>query len=167
MDARKDLRADRGPFVRREAIVVTVLPTLLILLRFWSRSIANQTAFCWDDSLALCAWVSQIDTFRIVHLGVGKHIEAIDSPSNVYAFLKIFHVSQIVFDSGIAITKYSALLFCTCVFNSQQRGFKITYRFTFLLVIIFVLFKLLVRYSLAFRPRIIGSLMSRDAARVI
>ena len=52
-----DLGADDGPMLRRLAIAMTVLSTLSIALRFWSRAVATRTKFWWDDWLALLAWV--------------------------------------------------------------------------------------------------------------
>lgn len=75
-------------------------------------------------------------------MGLGKHFEAFSSESDVTKLLKIFYVSQIVFDCGIALAKFSVLCFYSRVFPSRYKGFKIAHNITFGLVVVFILYKL-------------------------
>ncbi len=52
-------KASQGPLLLRLGIVMTILPTLAIFFRLWSRIITTaNTKLWWDDWFALLAWVS-------------------------------------------------------------------------------------------------------------
>lgn len=59
-----NLEADRSPHMRALLIVMAILPTIAIALRFWSRAIQPTKGtfphFWWDDWAALLAAVSDI-----------------------------------------------------------------------------------------------------------
>lgn len=52
------LTETRGPMLYNLGIVMAILPTLAIILRFWARLITSKMSVWWDDWLALLAWVS-------------------------------------------------------------------------------------------------------------
>lgn len=81
-------------------------------------------------------------TFVAIDLGIGKHIEAISPLSNITEILKLLYVSQIVFDSGIAFGKFSVLCFYLRVFPTHSKRFKRAFWTTFVLVAVFILYKL-------------------------
>ncbi|KAI1416668.1 hypothetical protein F5Y13DRAFT_186284 [Hypoxylon sp. FL1857] len=142
-----DLTETRGPLLYRLGIVMAILPTLAIALRFWSRIITtSKKKVWWDDWLALGAWGCCICncafTIRGVQLGLGKHFEAYTSKADVTELLKLLYVSQIVFDVGITFAKSSVLLFYYRVLRSRSHNFKIAHGITLGLVIVFILFRL-------------------------
>ncbi|KAI0119690.1 hypothetical protein F4814DRAFT_412980 [Daldinia grandis] len=142
-----DLTETRGPLLYRLGITMAILPTLAIVLRFWSRIItSSKKRIWWDDWLALLAWgccmINCAFTLRTVQLGIGKHFEAFTSKADVTELLRLLYVSQIIFDLGITLAKLSVLLFYCRVFSSRSRKFKIAHGITFGLVLIFILFKL-------------------------
>ncbi|KAI1199001.1 hypothetical protein F5X97DRAFT_297766 [Nemania serpens] len=143
---------DTGPtpqsyLIWRLGITMTILPTLAIAFRFWSRIIttANRKLW-WDDWLALLAWGACITncSFAIygVKLGLGNHFEYFKSMEDVTTLLRLFYVSQIVFDSGIAFAKFSALLFYRRIFSSASKSFNKAWNIVFALVTVFILYKL-------------------------
>ncbi|KAI1141665.1 hypothetical protein F5Y05DRAFT_410220 [Hypoxylon sp. FL0543] len=145
--AQVDLTETRGPLLYRLGIVMAILPTLAIALRFWSRIITtSKKRVWWDDWLALGAWACCICncafTIRGVQLGLGKHFEAYTSKADVTELLKLLYISQIVFDLGITFAKSSVLLFYYRVLRSRSRNFRIAHGTTLGLVVVFILFRL-------------------------
>ncbi|KAI0893972.1 hypothetical protein F4806DRAFT_126285 [Annulohypoxylon nitens] len=142
----KTLTETRGPMLYKLGIVMAILPTLAIILRFWARLITSKMSVWWDDWLALLAWcccmVNCAFTIRGVQLGLGKHFEAYTSKSDVSELLELLYFSEIVFELGIFFAKSSVLLFYRRVFSSRSRNFNIAYYITFGLVAVFILYKL-------------------------
>ncbi len=81
-------------------------------------------------------------TIRGVQLGLGKHFQEFKSIDDVTELLRLFYVSQIVFDSGIAFAKFSVLFFYRRVFSSRSKTFNAAHGATFALVVVFILYKL-------------------------
>ncbi|KAI0904637.1 hypothetical protein F4823DRAFT_185688 [Ustulina deusta] len=140
-------KASQGPLLFRLGIVMTILPTLAIFFRLWSRIITTaNTKLWWDDWFALLAWgaciVNCAFTIRGVQLGLGKHFQEFKSIDDVTELLRLFYVSQIVFDSGIAFAKFSVLFFYRRVFSSRSKTFNVAHGTTFALVVVFILYKL-------------------------
>ncbi|KAH9908582.1 hypothetical protein F4778DRAFT_352598 [Xylariomycetidae sp. FL2044] len=137
----------QGPLLWRLGIAMTILPTLAIVFRFWSRVLASpRKRFWWDDWLALCAWACCMCNcafaMRGVQLGLGKHSEAYTSAEDLTELLKISYISRIVFDSGIAFAKFSILSFYCRVFSARSPKFQVALYTTFGLVAVFILYKL-------------------------
>ncbi|QKX55356.1 uncharacterized protein TRUGW13939_02448 [Talaromyces rugulosus] len=147
-----DLSENRGPPMRTLLIAMIVLPTVAVLLRFWSRTLLPATGrlqsvgkFWWDDWSALVAAVSfsraiersircpnRLQIFNIalcgmglkmVDLGMGKHSEAVP-PGNVNPFLKLLWVQYYIFDTGTSVAKASALFFYVRVFTQSAPRFR-------------------------------------------
>ncbi|KAK2616631.1 hypothetical protein QQS21_000454 [Conoideocrella luteorostrata] len=142
-----DQNETAGPQLLKLGIVMSILPTIAILLRFWARLLtAGKRKLWWDDWLALCSWCCCICccafTIYGVQLGLGKHFTAFKSKADVTQLLKIFYVSQIVFDLGITFAKFSALCFYARIFSNKSKHYTIAYRVTFALVAVFILYKL-------------------------
>ncbi|KAI0199737.1 hypothetical protein F4808DRAFT_431900 [Astrocystis sublimbata] len=135
----------QGWLLWRIAITMTILPTLAILFRFWSRIILPaDTKLWWDDWLALLAWAASIGSSAIVlrgvQLGLGKHFEDFKSIGDITELAKLLWASQYVFDFGITFAKLSALLFYRRLF-SASKSFRITHGLTFGLVIVYIVYK--------------------------
>ncbi|KAI1173841.1 hypothetical protein F4777DRAFT_556489 [Nemania sp. FL0916] len=142
----------------RLGISMTILPTLAIVCRFWSRTITSAgRKLWWDDWLALLAWgaciVNCSFTIYGVKLGLGNHFEYFKSVDDVTTLLRIFYVSQIVFDSGIAFAKFSALLFYRRIFSSTSKSFNNAWNIVFALVAVFILYKLPAQIFSCIPPR--------------
>jgi hypothetical protein len=138
--------------LRSLLIAMTVVPTVVITIRFWSRALLQDFSlskmpirFWWDDWIALAAAVSERDRhlsgnkvthcdqilnivvcglgIKLVNLGMGLHIEVVD-PANIELFLKLLWVTYYFFDTGTAIAKTSALFFYARIFGVVNPKFR-------------------------------------------
>lgn len=50
---------DKGPRITTVSVVMLVLATTAVALRFWGRYIAHKAGYWWDDWLALASLVCQ------------------------------------------------------------------------------------------------------------
>ncbi|QSZ30459.1 hypothetical protein DSL72_000013 [Monilinia vaccinii-corymbosi] len=116
-----DLSANRGPTVERLTIAMMVLITLAIILRFWSRTVATNSAggrnkhFWWDDWLALVAVPFALAELSLALVwvhddGLGRHVEAITTPQ-LLAGLKLLFAGQILQNCSLAAARLSVLFF--------------------------------------------------------
>ncbi|KAI1084497.1 hypothetical protein F5B20DRAFT_298673 [Whalleya microplaca] len=115
-------------------ISMTVVPTVVVLIRAWSRALLPVTAmskvpskFWWDDWTAFAGAALNIAVcgmgFKLIDLGLGLHVQAIP-PQNVEPFLKLLWVIYYIFDTGTAVAKSSALFFYARVLGVSNSRFK-------------------------------------------
>lgn len=137
--------------LRSLLIAMMVLPTIVVIVRFWSRYLSSAFTisrmpmrFWWDDWTALTAAVSPRTKcqrirpdnhakvlniavcsigIRLVDLGMGLHIQVVP-PENLEPFLKLLWVEYYLFDAGTAVAKSSALFFYARVFGVINQWFK-------------------------------------------
>ncbi|KAI9669892.1 MAG: hypothetical protein M1831_006927 [Alyxoria varia] len=137
---------DRGQYVWHVTIAMTVVPTLSVLLRFWSRLISPSPKFWWDDYTAFFAFILSITTciirFYEVDFGLGRHVQKVDSQADLQRVLKILYVAPMLFDICVTVCKCSALLFYRRVFPTSSRKFRLAWWITLAVVIAWLLFRL-------------------------
>lgn len=80
-------------------------------------------------------------SFAAINIGLGKHIQTIDSPRTVEHILKYFYASSILLNIALSLTKFSALCFYLRVFTVHSTTFKICIGLTFFAVTAFTCFK--------------------------
>lgn len=142
---------DRGGPLKGFFIFMVILPTVAILLRFWSRSISSgkhssKGRFWWDDWVALASLVrlrtcinscSKTETlfrkpFAIIYLalgmtlisrGLGKHVETLQ-PEQVVSTLRYLFITYFFYDLSITLPKCSALLFYFRIFGTNVRWLR-------------------------------------------
>ncbi|CAJ2499998.1 Uu.00g028510.m01.CDS01 [Anthostomella pinea] len=132
-----DDRDDIGPGLRAFLVVMIVVTTNATVLRFWSRSLTPREArqhvfhFWWDDWVALIASVIVIAQLAITialidHAGFGRHIDTL-SAEEISLFFKLEYLGDYIYDSALATSKFSGLLFLSRVFPARlnSRWFNI------------------------------------------
>jgi hypothetical protein len=55
----------RAPEILACAIIMIVITTLAVILRFWSRAVVSNLEFWWDDWALLATMVSSISTISL------------------------------------------------------------------------------------------------------
>ncbi|KAI9714015.1 MAG: hypothetical protein M1820_000745 [Bogoriella megaspora] len=127
---------DTGPRLRAICIATIIIPTVAVILRFWSRALLPRdptpmskvkSRFWWDDWTILAALIltiaCQVCTIRMVELGVGKHANIV-SVENQSEILKYLWINEFMFNAGITLAKSSALFFYIRVFNNAEKTFR-------------------------------------------
>lgn len=120
--------------LRTLLIAMIIVPSIVIFIRFWSRALlpispTSKVArkFWWDDWTALIAAVFNVAVcgigLKLVSLGMGKHIQLVDS-ENFEPFFKLLWIEYFIFDTGTAVAKSSALFFYARIFGSVNCWFK-------------------------------------------
>ena len=150
---RVDLSDDLGARLQTLLTVMAILPTIAIIIRFWSRALLPEMSsmhsrpmrFWWDDWTALVTAVRSPRTinsfkrpskqlqcfnvvlcglgFKMVFLGMGKHVQAVPQ-ANITPFLKLLYTEYYIFDIGTTLAKTSALFFYARVFQNPNSRFK-------------------------------------------
>ncbi|KAI1392014.1 uncharacterized protein F4822DRAFT_113165 [Hypoxylon trugodes] len=107
---------------RAYVIVLIIQSVVVIALRFYSRTLTSSLSdvrrFWWDDWAALAAGVllvAELSVELVMARSLGQHIRAIP-PEDAVLFLKLFFISDLLFDFSLFLTKVSALLFFTRIF---------------------------------------------------
>ncbi|KAI1326778.1 hypothetical protein F5Y16DRAFT_410719 [Xylariaceae sp. FL0255] len=118
---------NRGPALQSYLIVLFVITYAAIGLRFWSRSLASprptstlgRRRFWWDDWVALASvpfiTVEFALIFYMISQGLGRHANAL-SASQILNNIETIYVVYFIYDTGLWLTKLSALLFLSRVF---------------------------------------------------
>ncbi|ETS75365.1 hypothetical protein PFICI_12309 [Pestalotiopsis fici W106-1] len=115
-------------------IAMIVVPTIIILLRAWSRALLPvsptshiTTKFWWDDWMVFAAGALNIANcgmgLKLVDYGLGQHVQDVP-PENLYKFLKILWAVHYTFDIGTVLSKASALFFYDRVLSANNSRFK-------------------------------------------
>lgn len=86
--------ADRGPNIIACATVLVAVPTLTVLVRFWSRIVVSGVRFWLDDYMVfgtlICSHVYMATVFWGVSMGLGKLLDASREESRTYAPVRAF-----------------------------------------------------------------------------
>ncbi|KAL6716059.1 hypothetical protein ACLMJK_007021 [Lecanora helva] len=119
-----------GSSLRAFDIAMIVLPTVAVVLRFWSRALPRGVKghrFWWDDwvifltlPLSIAACSLQI---AAVNLGLGQHVKTI-SPANSTQLFKVLWSSYFMSDLALTLSKTSVLLFYARIFSIRSTWFK-------------------------------------------
>lgn len=117
--------------MRALLIVMAILPTIAIALRFWSRAIQPTKGtfphFWWDDWAALLAAMINVAVcgigLKMCDIGMGRHVEVV-SPDNLTLFAKLLWTEYFVFDTGTSVAKASALFFYSRLFTQAHTRFR-------------------------------------------
>ncbi|GAT19991.1 hypothetical protein RIB2604_00605750 [Aspergillus luchuensis] len=126
-----NLQEDRGPRMRVLLIIMAILPSIAVALRFWSRTkLPTKGSFprlWWDDWAALLA--GMINTavcamgLKMCDISMGRHVEVV-SAENLTIFLKLLWAEYFVFDTGTSVAKASALFFYSRLFSQANTRFR-------------------------------------------
>ncbi|KAL8671650.1 MAG: hypothetical protein Q9168_003856 [Polycauliona sp. 1 TL-2023] len=98
---------NRGPALMVSTVVLAVLATAAVLLRFISRRVTKM-AISWDDGLIVVG----------VDSGAGKHVLAAGGEKKVIRYIKVMYAYQMFWAVAMAFIKVSILLFYRRVFPS-------------------------------------------------
>lgn len=129
-----NLNDNQGPALRTLLIVVIIIPTLVIILRFWSRAILpavtksrSPVRFWWDDWAALVAACLNLAYcgigIRLIQLGIGRHVEVVP-PENITPLLMLVWVQNWILNTGTAAARASALFLYARIFSHTNSRFK-------------------------------------------
>ncbi|PLB51343.1 hypothetical protein P170DRAFT_382755 [Aspergillus steynii IBT 23096] len=126
------LNGDQRSVLRALVIVMLVIPTVAVLLRFWSRAMlpgfsSTPVRFWWDDWTALIAAMLNVAMcgigLKLADLGVGLHMTDV-SATDFVTIMKLLWAIFFIFDTGTSVARASALLFYTRVFDQIQSRFR-------------------------------------------
>ena len=116
---------DLGPQIIIVSTVFTSLATLAVMGRFYARKL-KRLELGADDWTTLAAlilnWAFFAVTIKSIQLGLGRHLQLVNSPDNIRLLLILLYVASIIYKLGAAAIKASLLLLYKRVFIS--RGFK-------------------------------------------
>lgn len=152
---------DRGPEIQRALIIVFIISTITVVLRFWARKM-TRAAIWWDDILMVFTWLMNLAVFAIyikaVKIGLGKHAVVVGRMRvrkfllAGYAFYIFFPFlvcslrNQLILDSmlmaviQIGGSRFSILVFYLRIFTIRK--FK---RITWAIIVFSILWTLAVR----------------------
>lgn len=130
------INPDQGPQLQVGVTIGLVVPSLVVILRFWSRVIQHAVSnsrtsvrFWWDDWTVLAASLVNIGECIIGHLmidlGLGRHVGSIN-PENISSFLNLLWISYFFVNAGMAFAKASALFLYARIFGQTTGRFKYT-----------------------------------------
>lgn len=118
-----DTSQTRQPLVIGVTTVLTVLTVLAVVLRFIARTNSG-LGLSWDDWCIFAAfpWSIVINAlaFYDVSIGYGLHEAALKDPAADLAnFFKAFYASEATYNTCLAFTKASILLFYLRIFPTR------------------------------------------------
>ncbi|KAI9672761.1 MAG: hypothetical protein M1831_000196 [Alyxoria varia] len=120
---------DRGtPIVVYNAIFIAI-PTICVILRFWSRAISprSERKFQWDDWVTLAALpftiLQSALTIQWVNIGLGQHMMHVPT-ANLSDGLLLLWIGIHAFTFGVALARFAAILFYARVFRPISKQFR-------------------------------------------
>ena len=159
---------DRGSHIVAVSIVMTILPTMALTLRVWSRLLSKNNRFWWDDWLAIASLVStagpinerSFQAYRLcpkkkpcalvaisialvwVSHGLGHHTSQVP-PKQLALGLKYFYAVNFPYALGITLPKYSAVFFYIRVLKMKSTLYRIAVYIAFGLITAWLLFAII------------------------
>ncbi|KAL8995726.1 MAG: hypothetical protein Q9169_004584 [Polycauliona sp. 2 TL-2023] len=126
-----NINDDRGQELLVSTIVLAVLATVAVILRFISRRV-TKVAISWDDGLIVVGLVFLIAMCFCqaygINWGSGKHVLATvlapDGEAKIIRYIKIMYAYQIFWALAMVFIKLSILLFYRRVFPSTATSRK-------------------------------------------
>ncbi|KAI9723799.1 MAG: hypothetical protein M1828_004049 [Chrysothrix sp. TS-e1954] len=125
-----------APNILAQCIVLIVVPTLAVVLRFWARLIKPEWRLWWDDWLILVAllvcngflatYIAQVPN------GLGKHIQTVE-PTKLLTFLKLGFATALLYNVLQCSYKLAAIALYLRVFWRSR-----TFRWVSLFLMAFI-----------------------------
>ncbi|KAI4289045.1 MAG: hypothetical protein L6R35_001694 [Caloplaca aegaea] len=116
------LNDSRGPEITVSLVILIILATIAVVLRFLARHI-TRTSYGLDDWLMLFAlvWEYGLATMCLfgLHYGYGRHILMLEL-DQVTSFIKIFFATTCIFPVACAAMKFSILIFYHRIFPFRK-----------------------------------------------
>lgn len=113
--------------------VCIVVDIVAVILRFWSRAVSPTAQYGLDDWLALASLIPTLGVCAIalnmLKHGVGRHIHDV-SPYDAMQQLKLFFAGDIVFATGVSLSRLSALACFARIFGVRSHSSRV-WRFAF------------------------------------
>ncbi|KAK7754994.1 hypothetical protein SLS62_003078 [Diatrype stigma] len=128
------LKESKQPELKTLLIAMTIVPTVVVFIRAWSRALLPVDAmskipsrFWWDDWTAFAGAILNIAVcgvgFKLINLGLGLHTQAVP-PENIEPFLKLLWIVYFIFDTGEAVARSSAIFFYARVLSVPNSRFN-------------------------------------------
>jgi len=117
-------------------IVIIVLSTLAIFLRFWSRLVTTGLRLGWDDWLAFAAWPFALAQMSVVLVGarsgyLGKHLFDEGVLQHLTWALKLLVSANALFNTSISLSRLSAMAFYARIFPLRRDSQNASWRISF------------------------------------
>ncbi|KAJ5650819.1 uncharacterized protein N7484_004542 [Penicillium longicatenatum] len=134
--ASEDMDKDRGRSATIGMIIVTIISTIVVLVRLYARGILIRE-LGWDDYLIvigqLLAWIDMALSIMVVHYGAGEHLaDLITDPAKMVKMYKWLVAAQMVYFCALWICRVSGLAFYARLNPMPQ--FKVYMRLAFAFV---------------------------------
>lgn len=116
--------ANRGPNIIACSVVLLIVPSITVCIRFWSRVVASRAHFWWDDLMLLLTLLFShlfiIMNIWGVTLGLGKHIWMIPA-KNLQPTLMSEHLQTTFYSTTTVFMRLSALMLYARIFRIDGR----------------------------------------------
>ncbi|KAI9721908.1 MAG: hypothetical protein M1828_005003 [Chrysothrix sp. TS-e1954] len=113
------------PGIVAEGVVLLVVPTVAVLLRFWARFVKPEVKLWWDDWFIVVTLVFSNTLLALflanVQFGLGKHIETIQPLTKITTFLKNVFAAAIMYLFVQWAYKMTTILLYLRVFGGHRR----------------------------------------------
>ncbi|KAF2792075.1 hypothetical protein K505DRAFT_58521 [Melanomma pulvis-pyrius CBS 109.77] len=116
--------SDRGPNIIACAVILLIVPSVAVIIRLWSRTVASRSRFWWDDFWLLITLLFShlylIMNIWGVSLGLGKHQWMVPL-TTIKPNLMNLHLGLTFYGTAITVMKLSALALYARLFRVSTR----------------------------------------------
>ncbi|KAH6842944.1 hypothetical protein B0I37DRAFT_383257 [Chaetomium sp. MPI-CAGE-AT-0009] len=128
LQTRDLLDDDRRDELRATTVILLVLATVFVGLRFWARS-CTYGRYGRDDYITVASLIAVFALGAVnlseISYGLGRHIGVLPQ-QDVIAFFKLLLAHECIYITAVLLVKLSVLLMYLRIFGNASRKFKVT-----------------------------------------